>query len=530
VGPPGWVAEPLSWIGMRWPDADPARLAVMSDSWLEFARGVEAKLWNLERATEDLQAHNDGAAVVGLQLWFNQAEGPRDKLQNTALSSQEIAAALRALAAQAVVMQAAFVAELALLCTGVAAIARAVAAGAVLAAAGQAARTEVVQRVRGALAGTVLRAAGMVMIGGSVFTLLSCAKSRLDGPRLTGASREELGLLVSQRAAVNGILASTGMTDRIARFRAALNGATSIEDAQRLVREHGEGLWQAAVGRVRSGVGGGGPAMIDDRPLYWARLEMAAALRDWRPGYPVEAADRDGLIQELDRTSRGMTTDQFPPGTRRVFVTGFDPFQLDYDPRTSNSSGAVALALDGEEIVVNGQTYRIQTAMLPVRFADFDAGLAKDLFGPKLDGDQRADMILTVSLDANRPVHQLEHYLSDQSGDFNDNAGQHRQIGPIPGLDRSGMLESTLPERKMEAARTSYPVEIDTSRGTGPGARGSGGNYLSNEVPRRVADLREQLNPTLPTGHLHVPEANTPSERLRVINDVKAIIRAGLTR
>lgn len=37
------------------------------------------------------------------------------------------------------------------------------------------------------------------------------------------------------------------------------------------------------------------------------------------------------------------------------------------------------------------------------------------------------------------------------------------------------------------------------------GYEGSGGDYLSNEIFYRVAKMRTEQRPNLPTGHLHIP-------------------------
>jgi len=351
------------------------------------------------------------------------------------------------------------------------------------------------------------------------------------------ATKEE-ARLARKRWLIDKMMAGTGMRQRIDDFKAALANAKTLDEAKKLVASHGEQLWREATARVQQGVASGQGDLADDRPLYWSRLEMETSMRDWKPGFTVSAADRKQLIDGFELTSRGVTTDAFTPGMKKIFVTGFEPFGLEGDIRRSNPSGAAAMALDGKIIDVptshGMEKYQIQAAVLPVRYKDFDGGLATTVFEPMIKGPGRVDMIVTVSQGGTG--FEIEHYYGNQTGPYADNNEQKRP-GLIPGLRQPGFLESTLPEAKMAQAPTSYPTVVDNSK---TATEGSGGDFLSNEVPRRVADLRDQHAPTLPTGHLHTPTLTLPanpaaitdstmeSERLRIIKDIELIVRAGV--
>jgi hypothetical protein len=68
----------------------------------------------------------------------------------------------------------------------------------------------------------------------------------------------------------------------------------------------------------------------DDRPLYWARLQLSLAIRQWRPEFTVDSAARAELLESFDRGSRGITSARLPAGNiRRILISGFDPFGFD---------------------------------------------------------------------------------------------------------------------------------------------------------------------------------------------------------
>ena len=111
-------------------------------------------------------------------------------------------------------------------------------------------------------------------------------------------------------------------------FATNLCRTTSLTQAQKLVRNRGGQLWRLAVDRVqkRTKVKGNLPAS-DDRPLYWARLQATAALRQWTARFSLFSGDRLALITTFDKASRGMLDITFPTGkhVNRVIMSGFGP-------------------------------------------------------------------------------------------------------------------------------------------------------------------------------------------------------------
>ncbi len=329
------------------------------------------------------------------------------------------------------------------------------------------------------------------------------------------------------------ILARSGFDRFATQLGSSLCGVTRLADAERLVTDHGRALWKAAVDRAQGrGPDGGDLPRGDDRPLYWARLGMTKALRAWTPGFPLGDADRAALLGRLERASRGQDSISFPGGTgiKRVVVTGFDPFQLDFEIRRGNPAGANALALDGTTVNTAAGPARIETAMFPVRWADFTAGTVETTLLPHLTaGPAKADLLVTVS--QGRPGQfDLERWNGAWRGGSPDNlwVGETGTI-PVPPnvptiVPQPQFVPTTLPYKAILAAGVGpFPVldrttvtEIPAGGGTpvertdgptpGSTARaGGGGDYLSNEIAYRATLLRDAVRARIPAGHVHTP-------------------------
>lgn len=173
-------------------------------------------------------------------------------------------------------------------------------------------------------------------------------------------------------------------------------------------------LWRTAVDRAqRHGAVKGSLPYSDDRPLYWTRLQVTAALRQWQPHFKLAADQRTDLIEAFDRTSRGMFDIDFPAGkgVKRLIMSGFDPYTLDggtvgaatgavgNNIRHGNPSGATALALDGTKYKAkDGSTVFIEGYLLPVNYPEFERGYLEDTVGPfMLPGPKQVDASVTVS-------------------------------------------------------------------------------------------------------------------------------------
>ncbi|MGB3437158.1 MAG: pyroglutamyl peptidase [Actinophytocola sp.] len=288
----------------------------------------------------------------------------------------------------------------------------------------------------------------------------------------------------------------------------------------------GRALWAAAVARAQGKLPPGTLPVTDDRPLYWARLQLTKALRQWTPSFALSPGDRAALIDVLERTSRGQDSIAYSRNALKILVTGFDPFQLDQDIRRSNPSGVNALALDGTVIQTAAGPARVETAMFPVLWDPFAEGMVERAILPWLG---KVDMFTTIS-QGRVGRFDVERYNGRWRGGFPDNDNLSRtEVIPIPAgvptvTPAPEFVPTTLPYAKIVAAPTGrFPVYDNTSvteipagqtapvvspTGPTPGSvarAGGGGNYLSNEIAYRATLLRDALGLTIPGGHLHTP-------------------------
>ena len=378
-------------------------------------------------------------------------------------------------------------------------------------------------------------AAGLVLLAG----LAAPGPARAADTTTTAPTVEEQRL---DRAAPQEILRRSGFDGVAPELARALAEAHSYAQAERLVARQGSRLWRRAVDRAQGrGPAGGDLSRDDDRPLYWARLGMTREVRSWQPEFDLTETQRAEMVVELERASRGQNAIRYPKGeyrggkrVQRILVTGFDPFTLDRDVRTSNPSGATALALDGTEIRTADGPARIETAVFPVRWQDF-AGGTSQAFGsgegtvertlrPYLP---RVDLFTTVS-QGRVGRFDVERTNGAWRGGFpdNENIGRTETIPVRHPAAQPQWTTTTLPYEAIVAAATGrFPVYDNTSvteipaggtaevvrpDGPTPGSTaraGGGGNYLSNEIAYRATLLRDRLglHDRLPGGHVHTP-------------------------
>ncbi|MFI7679101.1 pyroglutamyl peptidase [Actinophytocola sp. NPDC049390] len=372
-------------------------------------------------------------------------------------------------------------------------------------------------RVRTLLAAAVLGLAGTLVPTVTAAAAPTCADPAAP---LTVSERR---LALPQPAE---ILRRSGF-DRFERvFTPSLCPLPNNRAATAAIGVQGRALWAAAVARAQGKLPPGTLPVTDDRPLYWARLQLTKAVRQWTPSFALSPADRAELIGVLERTSRGQDTISYPRGKRKVLVTGFDPFQLDQDIRRSNPSGVNALALDGTVIETANGPARVETAMFPVLWDPFAAGMVEHTIQPWLP---KVDMFTTVS-QGRVGRFDVERYNGRWRGGFPDNDNISRTgVIPIPTgvptvTPAPEFVPTTLPYAAIVAAPTGrFPVYDNTSvteipagqttpvvspTGPTPGSvarAGGGGNYLSNEIAYRATLLRDALGLTTPGGHLHTP-------------------------
>ncbi len=329
-----------------------------------------------------------------------------------------------------------------------------------------------------------------------------------------------------------------GFDVNVERFTDRLCAAPSARAARQLVSSAGTDLWKAAVKRAQSTQTTWDA--YDDRPLYWARLHLTKALRQWTPRIAVDATERAKLVESVDRASRGVSDVRFQdqPDVRKIVVTGFDPFQLTGSSvRRGNPAGAAVLQLDGKVFDTPQGKVVVQAAVLPVLWGAFDEGIVEAVYGTALRSSAEPDAFVTIS--QGRPGRfDVERWASRWRGGFPDNNDASSR-GPVP--DAAGwpqpsteFIETTLPFQKMVDAGTGpFTVQLNRSFcewpvGTVPGtgamscrsdeptpgaaaASGGGGDYLSNESMYRANRVRTGLGAaTVLGGHLHTPVLTQP--------------------
>ena len=335
-------------------------------------------------------------------------------------------------------------------------------------------------------------------------------------------------------------LARSGFDAADPLFNADLRDSTTYEQVREVVTSHASRLWTEA---TRTSING----PVDDRPLYWARLTLSARLRAWSPSFDLSPDEHAELLRLWERTSRGITDLEFPPGDRwvRVVVTGFDPFGLEEDLECSNPSGAAALALHGWTFPVGERTAVVRSALFPVRWDDFAHGLVEDALATR---HGVVDAALTLS--RGRPDRfDLEVFNGAWRGGGLDNVGVGR-TGQIPLPEGPGpqWTRSSLPvERMVEAASGPFTVvantevvevaadadeEVRLPQGPSEGSAaraGGGGDYLSNEIAYRNTVLRDRTGTGARSGHVHLPRTTRPDEHVPMVEQLRLLVAAAVT-
>jgi pyrrolidone-carboxylate peptidase len=313
-----------------------------------------------------------------------------------------------------------------------------------------------------------------------------------------------------------------------------------------VVRDYGERLWTSAT-RLAHDSAIAPDAGLDDRMLYWARLKMGRSIARWQPRWSgpdaLTIADRESLLDTFEDASRGLGPEALhqaggqavahAAGGIHVLVSGFDPFDLHLDATNRNVSGAVALALDGWRIPDSGgaELGQVRGVIFPVRYSFFNAARIEGFLRPIIGGPHPPDLILTLSLDPEARVIEIEQRaargrelnypdnLLNVGGDRNAPTAptDEPRIGAPQGMPRGPQfLGPHLPQIRTDDIRAAS-VPITTHSGSDP-REGSGGNYLSNEIFYRTRLLEANR---VWGGHVHLP----PLDPRSVLVSVQLLIR-----
>ncbi len=344
-----------------------------------------------------------------------------------------------------------------------------------------------------------------------------------------------------------------------------------------LIKDSASLLWTNAIDTVQAPPPNNSDP--DDRPLYWARLKMAVALKK----HPYFLGDIDSnsqvifnseldvmltLFEEKSRNYTGVNFSNTPSGAKKILITGFDPFQLNLDIQTQNPSGISALSLHNKVISDNlGNNAFIQTAIFPVRYFDFDKNVVENLIEEYLINNS-IDMIVSLSLNGSKKYFDLERFAGKFRGGFEDNLNIGNSSNLLVQLSNGDeFYETTLPTEKIVTAQVAnnfnindisnqkifYDQSYSTLNGNqrshvtidnaqpntnidsfsiteinGNSQTGSGSNYLSNEIFYRIARKRVGVGSNVKTGHYHIANQNTAGWDLQsVLEEVEnALIRS----
>ncbi|MBE0422103.1 hypothetical protein EI165_18735 [Pseudoalteromonas nigrifaciens] len=339
----------------------------------------------------------------------------------------------------------------------------------------------------------------------------------------------------------------TAFADEVSQFEQQWKSLNNFKHATDLITDYSSQLWLNAKQRIVT------TKNYDDRELYWARLLSSKIIRSVKPKFTLSVAEQNNLLTQLEKGSRGHNDLSFTQGsTKKIILTGFDPFLLDKNINQSNPSGVAALLLDGQVINYQGISAEINTVMVPVRYADFDQGIIEALLAPYY-ALNNVDMIVTVSM--GRKDFDLERFPGKRrSVTAPDNAniifGGTQTAPLLPSLNNQPLpgnefVQFSLPVANMQQAQGPYKVidnhKITTLEKTYEPAtlaelqnsiavNGSGGGYLSNEISYRSIRLRNQLNSTIPTGHIHTPRIQQfePKTEAKIVKQITAMLEHSL--
>jgi len=112
---PAELTEPLSWIGLEWPEADEELLFAAGQHWLSFGMTLQSAAMQADGAAAAVWQHNSGDTVNAFKQWWTRADGPQLRLLEDAIAAQLIGAVLMIFAAMTLAMKIAFIVQLIIL-------------------------------------------------------------------------------------------------------------------------------------------------------------------------------------------------------------------------------------------------------------------------------------------------------------------------------------------------------------------------------------------------------------------------------
>ena len=112
---PSELTEPLSWIGLIWPEADEEKLFEAGARWFSFGASVSGILGNADAAAKMATASGDmsaDSALAAFDHWWNDDDGPAKRLPADAEAAMIIGGALIVFAGLTLASKIAFIVQL----------------------------------------------------------------------------------------------------------------------------------------------------------------------------------------------------------------------------------------------------------------------------------------------------------------------------------------------------------------------------------------------------------------------------------
>lgn len=380
----------------------------------------------------------------------------------------------------------------------------------------------------------------MTLIAFSVSKVFAYTSS--GAQHLTALTVEELRIEQAEKALPT---IAKILTKRYETFTKQIKKAKLLSQLTENCLFHGNKLWQESVTSLVQ------TKNFDDRGLYWSRLKMTKSLRTLPLFSQLTSQQQEKLLWQFELASRGQQDVIFNSKTsKKILITGFDPFFLDKNIDQSNPSGVAAMQFDDLRINFDGQQAEIESLMFPVRFADFDQGIVEQLLAPHITD---VDMIVTISM--GRTEFDLERFPGLRRSalapdNLNVLTGAHSGNPLIPLLDNQPLMgpefvEFSLPVGAMKKAIGVYKIndnhQVTTTTKTFKpnnyvqlkneiSVQGAGGGYLSNEISYRSILLRNKQRPLLPVGHIHTPRISAfqPEEIANIVAQIGEMLSQSL--
>src|ERR671939_525984 len=84
---PSELTEPLSWVGLVWPEADEEKLFEAGQQWIAFGTRLQTLAQTADTAAASVWTTNEGDPVDAFRAWWTRDEGPQRRLAEDAVAA-----------------------------------------------------------------------------------------------------------------------------------------------------------------------------------------------------------------------------------------------------------------------------------------------------------------------------------------------------------------------------------------------------------------------------------------------------------